>query len=191
MRIGRTQDEGTEVRGGRVRSNTPHVPVFGRLLLLFLIVPLVDLVLLVSVGERIGLGPTVAIVVLTAVLGSWLARREGTAAWRRVQTKLTTGGVPGPELIDGVVILVAGALLLTPGFLTDIAGLLGLFPPTRALVRRGLKARFETAIREGSVRVVGGGPMGSPFGRPRRPVVEDAEVIDDGSGASPVRQGVE
>ena len=159
--------------------------MFGRLLLLFLVVPLVDLALLVTVGERIGLGPTVAIVVLTAVVGSWLARREGTAAWRRVQAKLSTGGVPGPELIDGVVILVAGALLLTPGFLTDVAGLLGLFPPTRAVARRALRQRFERAIREGSVRVVSGGLPGSPFGPfggPRTPGVEDAEVIDDGSG---------
>ena len=158
--------------------------MFGRLLLLFLVVPLVDLALLVTVGERIGLLPTVGIVVLTAVVGSWLARREGTAAWRRVQEKLATGGVPGPELIDGVVILVAGTLLLTPGFLTDIAGLLGLFPPTRALARRGLKSRFERAVRSGSVRVVSGGPVGTPFGpfgAARPPAVEDAEVIDDGS----------
>jgi UPF0716 protein FxsA len=160
--------------------------VFGRLLLLFLLVPLVDLALLVTVGERIGLLPTVGIVVLTAVAGSWLARREGMAAWRRVQQKLATGGVPGPELIDGVVILVAGTLLLTPGFLTDVVGLLGLFPPTRALARRGLKKRFEDAVRNGSVRVVGGGPVGAPFGpfgAARPPAVEDAEVIDDGSGA--------
>ncbi|PAP78067.1 FxsA family protein [Rubrivirga marina] len=159
--------------------------MFGRLLLLFLIVPLVDLALLVTVGERIGLLPTVGIVVLTAVVGSWLARREGTAAWRRVQQKLATGGVPGPELIDGVVILVAGTLLLTPGFLTDVAGLLGLFPPTRAIARRSIKKRFERAVRSGSVRVVAGGPTGTPFGpfgAARPPVVEDAEVIDDGSG---------
>ena len=160
--------------------------MFGRLLLLFLIVPLVDLALLVSVGERIGLAPTIAIVVLTAVVGSWLARREGTAAWQRVQSKLATGGIPGPELIDGVVILVAGTLLLTPGFLTDVVGLLGLFPPTRALARRALRRRFERAVQQGTVRVVSGGPMGTPFGpfAGQRPApMEDAEVIDDGSSA--------
>ncbi len=180
--------------------------MFGRLFLLFLVVPIVDLALLVSVGGRIGLGPTVAVVVLTAVLGSWLARREGTAAWRRVQTKLATGGVPGPELVDGVVILISGTLLLTPGFLTDLVGLLGLFPPTRALARRALRSRFEQAVTRGSVRVVPGGSFGAgpgvgagpafgtgpAFGAgptfgpgPARPVVEDAEVIDDGSGAAP------
>lgn len=164
-------------------------PVFGRLLLLFLIVPFLDLILLVSVGERIGLGPTVAIVVLTAVVGSWLARREGMAAWRRVQERLKTGGVPGPELVDGVVILVAGTLLLTPGFLTDAAGLLGLFPPTRALARRWLRSRFERAVRSGSVRVVSAGPLSSPFAPPRQPVVEDAEIIDDGSSGQWVKEG--
>lgn len=166
--------------------------MFGRLFLLFVAVPLLDLALLVSVGERIGFWPTVGIVVATAAAGSWLARREGSAAWRRVQTKLAAGGVPGPELVDGLVILVAGTLLLTPGFLTDVVGLLGLFPPTRAVARKALRARFERAVREGSVRVASAGPM-PPFGGParspfeaRRPV-EDAEVIDDGSGEAEPR----
>lgn len=166
--------------------------MFGRLFLLFLIVPMVDLALLVSVGSRIGLGPTLATVVLTAVVGSWLARREGTAAWRRVQTKMATGGVPGPELVDGVVILVAGTLLLTPGFLTDIVGLLGLFPPTRALARKALRARFAQSVSRGGIHIVTGG---SGFGTsqgfgpfpPQATVVEDAEVIDDGSGDSAPR----
>ena len=163
--------------------------MFGRLFLLFLVVPLVDLALLVTVGQRIGLGPTIVVVVATAVVGSWLARREGANAWRRFQAKLTAGGVPGPELIDGVLILVAGTLLLTPGFLTDVVGLLGLLPPSRALARRALRRRFERSVTEGRVRVVAGGPR-SPFGMgfppgvgvpsARGPAVEDAEVLDDG-----------
>ena len=161
--------------------------MFGRLLLLFLLVPILDLALLVSVGDQIGLGPTLAIVVVTAVVGSWLARREGVAAWRRVQSKMMTGGIPGPELIDGLLILVSGTLLLTPGFLTDIAGILGLFPPTRALARRALKGRFERSVASGQARVVhaspfggmAGGGIGTPF--PAEPRIEDAEVIDDGS----------
>ena len=158
--------------------------LFGRLFALFLIVPVLDLALLVAVGERIGFWPTVATVVLTAFVGSALARREGTAAWQRVQARLGEGGLPGPELIDGLLILIAGVLLLTPGFLTDLAGLLGLLPPTRAVARRALRARFERAVQQGSVRVVGmrpGAPVpGAPFGAPR-PAVEDAEVIDDGA----------
>lgn len=157
--------------------------LFGRLFLLFLVVPVVDLALLVSVGGRIGFWPTVGTVVLTALVGSWLARREGTAAWRRVQERLATGGLPGPELIDGLIILVAGTLLLTPGFLTDLVGILGLLPPTRALARRALRRRFERAVQDGSVRVVGASPfVGPPFGPTfgRGPAVEDAEVVDDG-----------
>ena len=162
--------------------------MFGRLLALFLIVPIADLALLVAVGDRLGFWPTLGVVVTTALVGSVLARQEGLAAWRRVQGKLAGGGMPGPEVIDGLVILVAGVLLLTPGFLTDLAGLLGLFPPTRAVVRRALRTRLERGLRSGAVRVVSArGPSGAPpsagvpfggsFGRPP---VEDAEVIDDG-----------
>lgn len=158
--------------------------LFGRLFALFLIVPVLDLALLVAVGGRIGFWPTVATVVLTAAVGSWLARREGVAAWQRVQARLGSGGLPGPELIDGLIILIAGVLLLAPGFLTDLAGLLGLLPPTRAVARRALRRRFERAVQSGSVRVVGmrpGPPFpGAPFGTPRPPV-EEAEVIDDGA----------
>ena len=157
--------------------------MFGRLLLLFLLVPIADLALLVSVGGRLGFAPTMGIVVATALLGSWLARREGAAAWTRVRQKMAGGGIPGPELIDGLVILVSGTLLLTPGFLTDIAGLLGLFPPTRALLRRALRSRFEHAVATGRAQVVHGGPLGGPFpspypSRPGSPI-EDAEVIEE------------
>ena len=172
--------------------------MFGRPFLLFLVVPVLDLALLVAVGGRLGFWPTFGIAVGSALLGSWLARREGVAAWQRVQRKTMAGGVPGPELIDGLVILVAGTLLITPGFLTDLAGILGLFPPTRAVVRRALRRRFETAVQQGTVRVVGGfGPFGArPFGppaappvgapfRPPRPGIEDAEVLDDGAPPPP------
>ena len=167
----------------------------GRLFLLFVAVPLADLTLLVWVGERLGFWPTVATVVLTAAVGSWLARREGTAAWRRVRGKLGAGGLPGPELTDGLIILVAGVLLLTPGFITDVVGILGLLPPTRALGRRALAERFRRAVESGRVRVASGGmggPFGAPFGAagrgpmggvgaPHEPTVEDAEVVEETS----------
>lgn len=155
--------------------------MFGRLFALFVIVPVLDLVVLVWAGERMGFWPTVGLILLTALVGSWLAKREGMAAWGAVQRKLATGGLPGPELIDGLVILVAGALLLTPGFLTDIAGLLGLIPVTRTVARHALRSRFERAIESGQVRVVSGPPFGAspfpPFSGPGP--IEDAEVIDD------------
>ena len=162
--------------------------MFGRLFLLFLVVPLVDLALLVALGDRIGLGTTVAIVVLTALMGSWLAKREGVAAWRRVQTKMSAGAVPGPELLDGLVILVAGTLLLTPGFLTDAVGLLGLVPVTRKVARGWIKTRVERAVLEGRLRVVHGPLAGQPPAPdPPRPT-EDADLLDDGTGRSDRRR---
>ena len=147
----------------------------GRLFALFVLVPVLDLVLLVTVGERIGFWPTVGIIVLTAAVGSVLTRREGLAAWQRVRAKLATGGVPGPEVIDALLVLLSGALLLTPGFLTDLAGLAGLFPPTRALVRRALRQRLARAVELGTIQVVGGSPIAH---RPPSSI-EDAEVVDD------------
>ena len=167
---------------------------FGRLLALFLVVPIAELFLLLWIGGRVGLGPTLALIVTTALVGSWLARREGLATWRRVQERLAAGGLPGRELTDGLIILVSGALLLTPGVLTDAAGLLGLLPPSRALLRRWAERRFARALASGRANVVvfsGGMGMGSPFemgapfgtapGAPVRPgaPIEDAEVVSD------------
>ena len=156
--------------------------MMARLFLLFLILPAIDLAVLVAVGNRLGFVPTLGLVVLTAAVGSFLARREGVAAWTRLQERLRSGALPGPEIIDGVLVLAAGILLLTPGFVTDGLGLLGLFPPTRRLVARRLTARFQRGVSEGSVRIVHAVPF------PSRPtpssVIEDAEVVDDGTGAS-------
>ena len=162
--------------------------MFARLLALFVVVPVAELALLVWAGGRIGFWPTVGTVLVTALVGSWLARREGMAAWGRVQSSLAQGSVPGTALIDGLIILVAGALLLTPGFLTDLAGLAGLVPASRSLIRKTLAARFAKAAQSGRIRVATGGfgPMGAgaPFGTPfgagfGTPPVEDAEVIED------------
>ena len=96
--------------------------MFARLFLLILVVPIVELTLLVQIGGVIGFWPTVALVVLTALAGSFLIRHEGFSTWKRLNQKLATGSLPGDELLDGVIILVAGILLLTPGFLTDVVG---------------------------------------------------------------------
>lgn len=117
--------------------------LFGRLLLLFTLVPVVELVLLVWLGQHVGFWPTVALVISTALFGSFLAHREGLAALARFRARLASGTMPGTELTDGLIILVAGALLLTPGILTDVVGFLGLLPPSRALVRSALTKRFS------------------------------------------------
>jgi len=124
-----------------------------RLFLLFLIVPAVELALLLQIGRWIGLWPTIGLIFATALAGSFLARREGMATWRAFRQRLAEGKLPGRELIDGVLILLAGALLITPGVLTDLLGLIGLLPPTRALIRRYLMRRLQQALQQQTARL--------------------------------------
>jgi UPF0716 protein FxsA len=112
------------------------------LLLLFICVPIAELAVIIQVGREIGLLPTVAVLVLDSVLGSVLLRSQGRAAWRRFNEAVAGARVPARETIDGVLVIFGGALLLTPGFLTDLVGLALLIPPTRALVRAFLVRRL-------------------------------------------------
>lgn len=104
--------------------------------LLILVVPIVELILIVEVATRIGVFETLFLLITISVAGAWLLRREGTAAWRRLQVALQRGEIPTNEVIDGVMIVFGGALLLTPGFLTDVVGLALLLAPVRELLRR-------------------------------------------------------
>ena len=126
--------------------------MFARLLALFVIVPALELYLLIKIGTVIGALETFAIILVTGIVGSYLAKSQGLSVWNRLQSKLNSGSVPGQELIDGVIILLSGALLITPGVLTDVVGLLGLVPATRAIVRQFLKAKFATGVMSGNVR---------------------------------------
>ena len=112
------------------------------LALLFLIVPLAELYLILKVSDTIGIWWTIALLVADSLLGSWLLRSQGRAVWRRFNEILAQGRVPHREVIDGVLIIFGGAFLITPGFLTDIVGLVLLLPPTRAIVRRMLARRM-------------------------------------------------
>lgn len=114
-----------------------------RLLLLFTIVPLVEFYLLVQLTRVTNFGVTVVIVLLTGVLGSWLARNQGLQVWRRFQTTLRSGQMPGREVQEGLMIAFAAALLLTPGLLTDLVGFLLLAPPTREIARQMLARRLR------------------------------------------------
>ena len=118
-----------------------------RLLVLFIALPLAEIVLLIEIGSRIGTLATLAILVLTAVLGASLAHREGLKVLWRIQEKMAQGIMPDEELIDGVLILAAGIVLLTPGLLTDAAGLLLLMPGSRLALKRWLRERFSRRIR--------------------------------------------
>ena len=112
------------------------------LVVLFIVVPIAELAILIQIGQLIGVWWTIALLVADAVLGSLLARSQGRLAWRRFNEALQAGRMPAREVMDGALVLFGGALLLTPGFLTDILGLVLLLPPTRALVRALLVRRF-------------------------------------------------
>ena len=125
----------------------------GKLLLLFIVVPAVELALLIEVGARIGTGATIGLIVVTGIVGASLARREGLRVLSRVQSDLDSGVVPGDAVVDALMILVAGALLVTPGILTDAFGFLCLVPAFRDGVKGWLRRRFASAVANGQVRV--------------------------------------
>jgi UPF0716 protein FxsA len=106
------------------------------LVILFIAIPIAELAVIIQVGEAIGVWWTIALLIADSVLGSLLMRSQGRAVWRRFNETLSGGRAPAREVADGVLVIFGGALLLTPGFLTDIAGLLFLLPPTRAVIRR-------------------------------------------------------
>ena len=130
------------------------------LVILFIVVPIAELAVLIQVGQLIGVWWTIAILIADAVLGSFLLRTQSRAAWRRFNEAINQGRIPHREVVDGVLVIFGGVLLLTPGFITDIFGLLFLFPPTRVVLRRLL-------VRRGALKVVGAMPGTSspPNGR--------------------------
>ncbi len=142
------------------------------LVALFIVVPIVELYVIIQIGSLIGVWPTVALLLADALLGSLLLRHQGRGAWRRFNLALTERRFPGREVADGLLIAVGGTLLLTPGFLTDIVGLIFLVPPTRAIVRRLMRGYVGRRF------VVVGGPGPGRFGAPP----------PDGPGAPPPRR---
>lgn len=125
--------------------------ILARILALFLIMPVVELFLLLQVDRLIGIWATLGIILFTGLLGSYLAKREGLSVWKRFKERLDSVGVPGQEALDGVIILVSGALLITPGVLTDFVGFIGLIPFTRALVRKAVMKRVKKALDRGTL----------------------------------------
>jgi UPF0716 protein FxsA len=132
------------------------------LVLLFLVVPLAELYLLLWLGQVIGFWPTIGITLGSAVLGGALAKREGLRVLRAWQGSLDRLEPPQVGVIDGVLVLVGGALLITPGVITDVTGVLLLLPPTRRYVARRIRRVIEKKIADGTVRVVGGGVSAAP-----------------------------
>ena len=116
------------------------------LALLFLVVPLVELFVIIQVAGEIGALNTIGLLVAMSILGGWLMKREGLGVARRLQSQVQRGELPGGELVDAFLILFGGALMLTPGFLTDVVGMALLLPPVRAVVRRTLARRFRARL---------------------------------------------
>lgn len=123
--------------------------MFLRIVALFVLLPLVELAVLIQVGRVIGLLGTLALVIATGFLGAILARRQGLRAWLALRAELQNGRMPGGALVDGLLILIGGIVLLTPGILTDLAGFALLVPATRNALKRRLQHRFERAIQRG------------------------------------------
>ena len=124
-----------------------------KLILLFIGLPLIELALLIKIGTVIGFWPTMAIVVFTGILGASLARFQGFVTWLKIQQALQRGAMPAEEMIDGLLILVGGIVLLTPGFITDIFGFVLLVPWTRYLLKRWLRKKFDQMIQTGHTEV--------------------------------------
>lgn len=112
--------------------------------LLFLVVPMVELYVIIQVGQAIGVLNTVGLLLLDSLVGGWLMKREGLGVLRRLQAQVNRGEIPTTEIVNGFLVLLGGALMLTPGFVSDIVGMALLLPPVRAVARRMLARRFRT-----------------------------------------------
>ena len=121
--------------------------MFPLLVVLFLLLPLAELFVIVNVADGIGIGYTIVLLLAISAAGAWLVKVQGFGALTRIQIALRQGSMPTTELVDGALIVAGGALLLTPGFITDLVGFALLIPPSRVLVRRALVARFRSRVR--------------------------------------------
>lgn len=123
------------------------------LIALFIGLPIIELALLFELHSYVGFARTVAIVLLTGIAGAALVRRQGVSILLAIQREMSIGNIPAPQMMDGVMVLVAGALLVTPGLITDVSGFLLLIPFVRNLIRTWLKAKLEEKVRSGYIQV--------------------------------------
>lgn len=143
-----------------------------RLFLLFAIVPPLELYLLLRLASIAGIGTTILIVVSTAIIGSMLARQQGTLAWWRFRDALAHGRIPSNEIADGLMVIFAAALLLTPGLLTDVIGFALLIPFTRKFIRRGLVSRISKNMSANTVIFRHG------YEQTDEPSIDESDTID-------------
>ena len=154
----------------------------GRLLILFIVVPVVELILLIEIGQRVGTVATIGLIMGTGIVGASLARQQGISTLARLRKDLDAGQLPAEPIVDGVLILLAAAVLITPGVLTDLVGFLCLVPACRRLLKRFLKRRFERAVQEGTIGVtMASAPAGDRSRRPPMKDVTPRRPVDSGS----------
>ncbi|MFT4295779.1 MAG: FxsA family protein [Micropruina sp.] len=169
---------------------SPRPPARGRrpwlaplVLLFFITVPVIEVWLLVSVGQTIGALPTIAILIAEAFLGGWLMRREGAKAWRSLTNAISSGKLPGGELLDPVLVMVGGVLVMLPGFFTDVFGLIFLLPFTRPLARNLLQLFIARRAARSGINI------DVMRARVERDTVIEGETVPDAPAPEPPRPG--
>jgi UPF0716 protein FxsA len=149
--------------------------MLGRLIILFITIPLVEIILLIWVSTRTHWSSTLMLVILTGAWGAYLAKSQGYSILAKIQAETAAGRVPTAELIDGLLVLIGGIVLLTPGLLTDLAGFCLMVPGFRAIIRERVKKKFAAQVGHFQMPTPGG--MGArPQAPPNRP--KDDDVID-------------
>lgn len=154
------------------------------LFLLLIVAPLVELYVIIQVAQVVGGWQTIALLIIESAIGAWLLKRQGLSTLNKVSEAVNAGRVPGKELVDGLLILIAGALMLAPGFIGDVFGFLLLLPPTRAVLRAPLLKRFASG-RGASFFAATSGPGGARFVGTFRP--GGGTVFDTTGSSAPPR----
>ncbi len=155
-----------------------------RLLLLFILVPVIELALLIEIGKRVGLLPTLGLIVVTGIAGAALARQQGLGILERLRSEMGRGALPTDTLVDGALVLMAAAVLLTPGVLTDAFGFLCLIPASRKIIRKGLKRWLGSLARRGNFRF-----STFPQGPSRREGFDGMKNVTPADGQEPAEAG--
>ncbi len=127
--------------------------IFSKLLILLIVVPVVELYILIEIGQQIGAFTTIGIIVLTGIIGAYLVKNQGFMILRKIQHDLSQGILPGDSLLQGIIILAGGIFLLTPGFITDIIGFIFLIPISREIVKKYLLIWLKRKIDSGNINI--------------------------------------
>ena len=161
--------------------------MFRILAVLFIVVPILEIWVLTQVAGGIGWLNAISLVIVVSAVGAWMVKQQGLGAIRRVEQRLAEGSLPSKELVDGVLIAVGGALMLTPGFITDAVSLLLLLPPTRVIVRTWLMARYGERIRSATIGGAATGAAGFGHGFNPGGGFRSGDVIDIGEATYDAR----